>query len=106
MSSGGGAKRKLDEIRNRVVPTVEGHHQLKAHDPELSFAVEIAEGILSKVPAQAGKVKAGFWEALIANKGGPRKGGWLFSLEHYKPDGQRVKIGPGGEVIEVSMNPP
>jgi len=99
---GGGAKRKLDEIRNKVVPTVEGHHQLKAYDPELSFAVEIAEGILSKVPGQREKVKTGFWEALITNKGPKR--GWLFSLEHYKPDGQRIKIGPG-EITEVSRNP-
>ncbi|ACJ16898.1 RNA-binding protein FAU-1 [Thermococcus onnurineus NA1] len=99
---GGGAKKKLDEIRNKVVPTVEGHHQLKAYDPELSFAVEIAEGILAKVPGQRGKVRQGFWEALISNRG-PKKG-WLFSLEHYKPDGQRIKIGPG-EIVEVSMNP-
>ena len=99
---GGGAKRKLDEIRNKVVPTIEGHHQLKAYDPELSFAVDIAEGILSKVPAQREKVKTGFWEALVENKG-PKKG-WLFSLEHCKPDGQRIKIGPG-EVQEVSLNP-
>ncbi|NJE04501.1 DUF402 domain-containing protein [Thermococcus sp. MV11] len=99
---GGGAKKKLDEIRNRVVPTVDGHHQLKAYDLELGFAVEIAEGILSRVPGQREKVKQGLWEALVENKG-PRRG-WLFSLEHYKPDGQRIKIGPG-EVQEVSMEP-
>jgi len=99
---GGGAKKKLDEIRNKVVPTVEGHHQLKAKDPELGFAVEIAEGILAKVPAQRAKVNGGFWEALIENKG-PKKG-WLFRLDHVKPDGQVVRIGPG-EVVEVSKNP-
>ena len=99
---GGGAKKKLDEIRNRVVPTVPGHHQLKAYDPELSFAVDIAEGILAKVPNQSEKVRLGFWEALIKTKG-PKKG-WLFSLEHHKPDGQRIRIGPG-EVVEISMEP-
>ncbi len=99
---GGGAKRKLDEIRNKVVPTVEGHHSLKAKDPELGFAVEIAEGILSKIPGHRTKVNAGFWEALIKNKG-PKKG-WLFTLDHVKPDGQRIRIGPG-EVIEVGNNP-
>lgn len=99
---GGGAKKKLDEIRNKVVPTVEGHHQLKAYDLELGFAVEIAEGILAKIPGQREKVRQGFWEALVSNKG-PRRG-WLFSLEHNKPDGQRIKIGPG-EIQEVSMNP-
>ncbi|WP_297515612.1 DUF402 domain-containing protein, partial [Thermococcus sp.] len=99
---GGGAKKKLDEIRNKVIPTVEGHHQLKAKDPELGFAVEIAEGILAKVPGQRMKVNQGFWEALIENKG-PRRG-WLFSLDHVKPDGQRIRIGPG-EVLEVSHNP-
>ena len=99
---GGGAKKKLDEIRNRVVPTVPGHHQLKAYDPELSFAVDIAEGILAKVPNQSGKVRLGFWEALIKTKG-PKKG-WLFSLEHHKPDGQRMRIGPG-EIVEVSIEP-
>ncbi|WP_209475569.1 DUF402 domain-containing protein [Thermococcus stetteri] len=99
---GGGAKKKLDEIRNKVAPTVEGHHHLKAKDPELGFAVEIAEGILSKMPGQRAKVNQGFWEALVENKG-PKKG-WLFTLEHVKPDGQRIKIGPG-EVVEVSHNP-
>ena len=99
---GGGAKKKLDEIRNRVVPTVPGHHQLKAYDPELSFAVDIAEGILAKIPNQSEKVRIGFWEALLKNKG-PKKG-WLFSLDHYKPDGQRMRIGPG-EIVEISLEP-
>lgn len=99
---GGGAKKKLDEIRNKAVPTIEGHHQLKAYDVEFSFAVEIAEGILRKVPGQRLKVNQGFWEALVDSKG-PRRG-WLFFLEHNKPDGQRYKLGPG-EVLEVSFNP-
>ncbi|ASJ02150.1 RNA-binding protein [Thermococcus profundus] len=99
---GGGAKKKLDEIRNRAVPTVEGHHQLKAYDIEFSFAVEIAEGILSKIPSQRLRINQGFWEALIDSKGPKR--GWLFFLEHNKPDGQRYKLGPG-EVLEVSLNP-
>jgi len=99
---GGGAKRKLDEIRNKVVPTIEGHHMLKAYDVEFSFAVEIAEGILAKVPGQRIKVNQGFWEALLDSKG-PKKG-WLFFLEHNKPDGQRYKLGPG-EIVEVTFNP-
>ncbi|ASJ00030.1 DUF402 domain-containing protein [Thermococcus gorgonarius] len=99
---GGGAKKKLDEIRNRVVPTIDGHHQLKAYDLEFSFAVEIAEGILAKIPSQRMKVNQGFWDALLDQKG-PKKG-WLFFLEHNKPDGQRFKLGPG-EILEVSTNP-
>ncbi|MCD6373796.1 MAG: DUF402 domain-containing protein, partial [Thermococcus sp.] len=99
---GGGAKKKLDDIRNKVVPTVPGHHQLKAYDPELSFAVDIAEGILAKIPNQSEKVRIGFWEALLRNKG-PKKG-WLFSLDHYKPDGQRMRVGPG-EIVEISLEP-
>ncbi|WP_457752380.1 DUF402 domain-containing protein [Thermococcus sp.] len=99
---GGGAKKKLDDVRNKVVPTIAGHHQLKAYDPELSFAVDIAEGILAKIPGQSEKVRSGFWEALIRNKG-PKKG-WLFSLDHYKPDGQRMRIGPG-EIVELSLEP-
>ncbi|WP_297437672.1 ribonuclease E/G [Thermococcus sp.] len=99
---GGGAKRKLDEIRNGVVPTVDGHHQLKAYDVEFSFAVDIAEGILSRVPGQRVKVDQGFWETLIDKKG-PRRG-WLFTLDHCKPDGQRIRIGPG-EIMEMSTNP-
>ncbi|MDK2914217.1 MAG: putative ribonuclease [Thermococcaceae archaeon] len=99
---GGGAKKKLDEVRNKVVPTVPGHHQLKANDPELSFAVEIAEGILRKLPSQREKVRQGFWETLVETKGPKR--GWLFGLEHVKPDGQKMRIGPG-EVMEVSVEP-
>ncbi len=99
---GGGTKKKLDEIRNRVVPTIDGHHQLKAYDLEMSFAVEIAESILAKIPGQRLKVNQGFWEGLIDSKG-PKKG-WLFFLEHNKPDGQVFKLGPG-EITEVSFNP-
>ncbi len=99
---GGGAKKKLDELRNKVTPTIEGHHQFKSYDPEFSFAVEIAEGILSKLPSQREKIRQGFVQALVDNKG--PKVGWLFILEHLKPDGQRIKIGPG-EIIEVSLNP-
>ncbi len=99
---GGGTRKKLDNIRNEVLPTIEGHHQFKAYDPEFSFAVEIAEGILSKMPSQRLKVREGFMEALIDNKG--PKIGWLFTLEHIKPDGQKVRIGPG-EILEVSINP-
>ncbi|NJE07820.1 ribonuclease E/G [Thermococcus sp. M39] len=99
---GGGTRKKLDSIRNEVLPTIEGHHQFKSYDPEFSFAVEIAEGILAKIPSQRMKVREGFIEALVDNKG-PRVG-WLFALEHIKPDGQKVRIGPG-EILEVSVNP-
>lgn len=99
---GGGAKKKLDNIRNDVVPTIEGHHQFKSYDPEIAFAVEIAEGILSKIPSQRNKIKEGFLDALVSNKG--PKVGWLFTLEHIKPDGHKVRIGPG-EVLELSLNP-
>ncbi|AIF69618.1 RNA-binding protein [Palaeococcus pacificus DY20341] len=98
---GGGAKKKLDAIRNEVIPTIEGHHQFKAYDPEFRFAVEVAEAILGKV-GQRAKVKEGFLEAVVKNKG--PKVGWLFSLEHVKPDGQKVKIGPG-EVVDISFDP-
>jgi len=99
---GGAAKAKLDDIRNTVVPTIEGHHKFKAYDPEFGFAVEIGEGILSKIPSQRKKVSEGFLEAVVNNKG--PKQGWLFRFEHVKPDGQVIKIGPG-EVVEVSLNP-
>ena len=57
---GGAAKAKLDDIRNATTPTIEGHHKFKAYDPEFGFAVEIAEGILSKIPSQRRKVSEGF----------------------------------------------
>lgn len=98
---GGGAKKKLDEVRDRVIPTIEGHHQFKAYDPEFSFAVEIAESILARTGGRV-KVREGFIEAVVNNKG--PKPGWLFHLEHVKPDGQKVRIGPG-EIMEVSPNP-
>jgi len=98
---GGGAKRKLDAIRNDVIPTMEGHHQFKAYDPEFKFAVEIAESILGKVKKRK-EIRDGFLEAVVKSKG--PKTGWLFHLEHVKPDGQKAKIGPG-EVVEVSLEP-
>jgi len=99
---GGVTKSKLDDIRNTVVPTIGGHHKFKAYDPELGFAVEIAEGILSKMPSQRKKVSDGFLEALINHKG--PKTGWIFRFEHVKPDGQVIRIGPG-EILEISLNP-
>ncbi|MBC7095364.1 ribonuclease E/G [Thermococcus sp.] len=99
---GGATKSKLDDIRNSMVPTIEGHHKFKAYDPELGFAVEIAEGILSKMPSQRKKVSDGFLEALINHKG--PKTGWIFRFEHVKPDGQVIRIGPA-EILEVSLNP-
>jgi len=99
---GGGVKKKLDEIRNEVVPTIEGHHQFKSYDPEFTLAVDVAEGILAKLPSQRQKISKGFLEAIITSKG--PKVGWIFTLNHVKPDGQIIKIGPG-EVIEVSTDP-
>ncbi|AEC51565.1 hypothetical protein PNA2_0649 [Pyrococcus sp. NA2] len=99
---GGGAKKKLDEIRNKVVPTIEGHHQYKSYDPEFILAVEVAEGILAKMPSQRSKISEGFVEGIVNSKG--PKVGWIFTLNHVKPDGQVIKIGPG-EVIEVATKP-
>ncbi len=42
------SKRKLDEIRSRVVPTLNGHHYYKACGGKIAYMVEMAERLLSK----------------------------------------------------------
>ncbi|MDK2984148.1 MAG: putative ribonuclease [Thermococcaceae archaeon] len=99
---GGATKAKLDDIRNTVIPTIEGHHKFKAYDPEFGFAVEIGEGILSKIPSQRKKVSEGFLEAVVNNKG--PKQGWLFKVRrNLKPgkfyDGLDLPIEAGDYAI-------
>jgi len=40
------SKRKLDEIRSRVVPTLDGHHYYKACGGKIAYMVEMAERLL------------------------------------------------------------
>ena len=42
------SKRKLDEIRSRVVPTLNGHHYYKACGGKIAYMVEMAERLLGE----------------------------------------------------------
>jgi len=42
------SKRKLDEIRSRVVPTLDGHHYYKACGGKIAYMVEMAERLLGE----------------------------------------------------------
>jgi hypothetical protein len=50
----GYSKRRLDEIRASVTPTIRGHHRYKACGGNIASAVEMAEKLLAKSESQGG----------------------------------------------------
>ncbi len=81
----GGAKRSLDELRNVILPTMEGHHKRKAAGAVLT--TDFAEAAINR--GMRVKISA---ESLIPPI---RK---IISIEHVKPDGE-IKILGKGKVI-------
>ncbi|OYT52433.1 hypothetical protein B6U66_01915 [Candidatus Bathyarchaeota archaeon ex4484_135] len=83
------SKKKLDELRRTVCPTLEGHHALKACGGELANAVEMAEKLLFQGMAEE-QVKKLFQEVLRREM--PHKGSRLAIL-HAKLNGDVLRLG-------------
>jgi len=83
------SKRRLDEIRARVTPTIAGHHYYKACGNRVSAMVDIAERILEEECP-----KEEVEELLNESIRGlfPRRGSRI-SLEHVKIEGQTFDLG-------------
>ncbi|PSP88163.1 RNA-binding protein [Halobacteriales archaeon QS_4_69_34] len=84
------ARFALDDLRRAVVPTMAGHHRIKAGSGEASVAVDFAEAVCSSV----GDDPAAFPFGAVADGFGPREGDRL-ALVHGKPDGRAITLGRG-----------
>ncbi|RLI06703.1 hypothetical protein DRO32_05195, partial [Candidatus Bathyarchaeota archaeon] len=91
------SKRKLDEVRRSVCPTVEGHHLLKACGGELADAVELAEKLLAQEMEEEQVAKL-FGEVLRREM--PGEGSRLV-MKHVKLDGRVLRVGVA-EVLRAS----
>jgi len=84
------SKRKLDEIRAMVIPTVTGHHYYKACGGSFSMMVDIAERMLME-GCPRDEVEALLNESVSSRF--PKVGSTL-GLEHVKLNGQLYDLGP------------
>ncbi|MFB6166319.1 MAG: DUF402 domain-containing protein [Haloarculaceae archaeon] len=79
----------LDEYRREVVPTMTGHHRIKAGANAASAAVDFAEAVCGGAAADAE-----FPFDVVARQFGPRVGDRL-AIHHGKPDGRLFSLGTG-----------
>jgi len=83
------SKAKLDQIREEVIPTINGHHFYKACGGKLSASVDMAERLLEKGSAQA-DVEELFKQ--VTEREYPTIGS-LIQIEHVKLDGRVFHLG-------------
>lgn len=84
------SKKRLDDVRRTVTPTIDGHHRYKASGPRVSTALEMAEKLLEK-----GYPQADMNDLLrqTIEKEFPSDGSWI-KIEHVKLDGKVFHLGP------------
>jgi len=89
------SKRRLDEVRKTVAPTIDGHHYYKACGFKVSTALEMVERLLEKsyLHAEVNDLLRQTVEAEF-----PSVGSWI-KVEHVKPDGRVFHLGPA--LVEV-----
>ena len=83
------SKKKLDEVRGFVAPTINGHHFYKACGGRVSSALEMAEKLLEKGNSQE-EVGELFEQTVGAEY--PMRGS-LIEVEHVKLDGRVFHLG-------------
>jgi len=93
------SKKKLDEIRGSVTPTVDGHHYYKACEVNISSALDMAEKLLEKGGPRE-EVGALLKQTIRANY--PIVGS-LIEIEHVKLHGKIFSLGKA--VIEAFDHP-
>jgi hypothetical protein len=81
----------LDEVRRDVVPTMSGHHRLKAATDAAGAAVDFVEAVCSNEDA-------GFPFDAATRQFGPVEGDRV-AISHGKPEGDRYDLGTG-EVLD------
>ncbi len=83
------SKRKLDEIRSVVVPTISGHHYYKACGGKIAYMLEMAEKLLER-GGSLRDVEALFKETIRREY--PHEGSRI-GIEHVKIDGRVFNLG-------------
>ncbi len=83
---GGESKKRLDFIRNNILPTAHNHHKLKSSGKEYSLVVDVFEEILSKYPIEEKLDEVLWWL-------NPWRLGDSILLEHVKPNGEKLHLG-------------
>ncbi|MEM1606589.1 MAG: DUF402 domain-containing protein [Candidatus Bathyarchaeia archaeon] len=83
------SKRKLDDIRSTVVPTLSGHHYFKAYGGKAATIVEMAEKLLEK-GYSIKEVEELFRECIMREY--PYRGSKL-NIEHVKINGRVFQLG-------------
>jgi len=78
------SKKKLDDLRSTVMPTIEGHHHYKACGGKISSLLEMAENLLEK-SAPRTEVEELFKESVRAEYPGLDS---KIDIEHVKIDGR------------------
>ncbi len=90
------SKQYLDGVRREVSPTIDWHHSLKSFGDEASRLVECAEHLLARGTPVRGLDIVGF----LVRRGSGRRA----FIEHVKPDGERLRLGPF-RVATVTVEP-
>ncbi|MEM1601646.1 MAG: DUF402 domain-containing protein [Candidatus Bathyarchaeia archaeon] len=91
------SKRKLDEIRSAIVPTLSGHHYYKAYGGRAASIVEMAEKLLEKgYPIR--EVEELFRECMLREY--PYKGSKI-NIEHVKVNGRVFQLGEA-QILEFN----
>ena len=83
---------ELDAVRERVTPTMTGHHRVKAGDDDASTAVDFLEAVCGDGSAVDTDGELPF-EA-VTGAFGPREGD-LIAIGHGKPEGRTIVLGRG-----------
>jgi len=83
------SKKKLDEIRNTIVPTLSGHHYYKACGGKIAYMLEMAEKLLEK-GYSAREVEEIFKECILREY--PYESSKI-SIEHVKINGKIFNLG-------------
>jgi len=92
----GESKKRLDEIRSEVFPTIIDHHWLKSYANSLTKIIDFAEKYLTKEVSIDILNRA--VHEMILREFLPKEGK-LLKIHHLKPNGREVVLGPARVVM-------
>jgi protein associated with RNAse G/E len=89
------SKIKLDEIRNKVLPTLKGHHYLRSWGESMNPLIHFAESLLSR-GIEKKCIEESLDESLFSEIFSIGK---MMNIFHFKYNGKLIKLSPG-RIIE------
>ena len=90
------SKKKLDEIRSKVVPTVRGHHWYKSFSNNLTEIIDFSEKTLAKKVDM--ETLSNAIEEYVKKHKFPKEGD-LIKIHHKKINGREIFLGPARLVL-------